>query len=115
MSETLTAAPSADIIASTAPQKAKPKPGKLFIHGEFVDSIAGKTFETRNPATGEVITNIAEGRKEDVDLAVKAAHAAFQEGSPWRKTTPRDRGRMLQKLADLIRQNIEELSELETL
>jgi aldehyde dehydrogenase (NAD+) len=115
MSETLTAPSVADIIAEIKPNKANPQKGKLFINGEFVDALSGKTFETRNPATGEVIAEIAEAQKEDVDLAVKAARAAFEDGSPWRKMSPKDRSRVLYKLAELIRQNGEELAELETL
>ncbi|GAU46972.1 hypothetical protein TSUD_143140 [Trifolium subterraneum] len=55
---------------------------KLFINGEFVDSVSGKTFETVDPRTEEVITKIAEATKEDVDIAVKAAREAFDFG-PW--------------------------------
>nr|GEX04708.1 aldehyde dehydrogenase family 2 member C4-like [Tanacetum cinerariifolium] len=55
---------------------------KLFINGEFVDSISGSTFETIDPATEEVLATVAEGREEDVDLAVKAAREAFDNG-PW--------------------------------
>uniref|UniRef100_A0A2N9FYT8 Aldehyde dehydrogenase domain-containing protein n=1 Tax=Fagus sylvatica TaxID=28930 RepID=A0A2N9FYT8_FAGSY len=55
---------------------------KLFINGNFVDSISGKTFETIDPRTEEVITRVAEGDKEDIDLAVKAARKAFDHG-PW--------------------------------
>ncbi|XP_020572638.1 aldehyde dehydrogenase family 2 member C4-like isoform X3 [Phalaenopsis equestris] len=54
---------------------------KLFINGAFIDSISGKKFETRDPRTGDVITEVAEGDKEDVDLAVKAAREAFDHGS----------------------------------
>ncbi|KAL6224017.1 hypothetical protein ACLB2K_002874 [Fragaria x ananassa] len=54
---------------------------KLFINGEFVDAISGKTFETIDPRTGEVITRVAEGDQEDVDVAVKAARAAFDHGT----------------------------------
>ena len=115
MSETLIAPPSADIQVELTPQKANPKAGKLFINGEFVDALSGKTFETSNPATGVVLANIAEAGAGDVDLAVKAARAAFEDGSPWRKMSPRDRSRVLYKLAELIRTNLEELSELETL
>jgi aldehyde dehydrogenase (NAD+) len=106
---------SEEIIASLQPNKAKPQHGKLFINGEFVEAVSGKSFETRNPATGEVLTTIAEADSEDVDRAVKAAQAAFADGSPWRKMTPRDRSRLLWKLADLMRTNAEELAELETL
>lgn len=115
MSETLTAPASTDIIAELKPQKANPKSGKLFINGEFVDALSGKTFETRNPATGEVIADIAAAQPEDIDLAVRAARAAFEDGSPWRKMSPRDRSRVLYKLAELIRANADELAELETI
>lgn len=105
----------ADILVELQPQVAKPQAGKLFINGEFVDAISGRSFNTINPATGEVIAGIAEGGKEDVDLAVKAARAAFNDGSEWRKMSTTDRTRVLLKLADLIRANQQELSELETL
>ncbi|HEY3875396.1 MAG TPA: aldehyde dehydrogenase family protein [Candidatus Kapabacteria bacterium] len=114
MPETLIAK-SEDIQVELKPAKANPKPGKLFIGGEFVDALQSKTFETRNPATGEVIVEVAEAGPEDVDLAVKAARKAFEEGSPWRKMSPRDRSRVLWKLSELIRANLDEISELETL
>src|ERR1017187_9141671 len=104
MPETLTAA-SEDVLAVIKPSKASPKPGKLFIGGEFVDALSSKTFETQNPATREVITQIAEAGAGDVDLAVRAARKAFEDGSPWRKMSPRDRSRILWKIADLIRAN----------
>ena len=87
---------------------------KMLIDGEWVESVGGRTFETINPATGEVITRVEEGAKADVDLAVKAARKAFEEG-PWKKMTPRERGRLLYKLADLIEQHAGELAALETL
>jgi len=49
-----------------------------FIDGKFVDSLSGKTFETINPATGEVLATVAEGGVEDAALAVAAAHKAFE-------------------------------------
>jgi acyl-CoA reductase-like NAD-dependent aldehyde dehydrogenase len=104
-----------DIQVELKPAKANPKPGKLFIGGQFVDSLSEKTFETRNPATCEVIVEIAEAGPEDVELAVRAARKAFEDGSEWRKMSPRDRSRMLWKLSELIRANAEELAELETL
>ncbi len=87
---------------------------KLLIDGRWQDSRSGKTFETVNPATEEVIAEVAEGDKADIDLAVKAARKAFESG-PWRKADARDRGRMMAKLADLLEENIDELAELETL
>lgn len=86
---------------------------KLFINGEFVDSVSGKTFETIDPRTEEVITNVAEGDKEDVDLAVKAARDAFDHG-PWPRLSGSERGRIMMKFADLIHENIEELAALDT-
>src|SRR5580692_3649643 len=87
---------------------------KLLIDGKWLDSASGKTFETINPATEEVITKVAEGDAADIDLAVKAARRAFDSG-PWRKMDARDRGRLINRLADLIEDNIDELAELETL
>src|SRR5262245_4881057 len=92
----------------------KVKDQPLLIGGKWQDSASGKTFETLNPATGEVICNVAEGDKADIDLAVKAARKAFEEG-PWPKMSAAQRGRLLFKLADLMEQNIEELAALESL
>ena len=87
---------------------------KMLIDGKFRDSQSGKTFATINPATEEVIAQVAEGDAADIDLAVKAARKAFDSG-PWRKMDARDRGRLMNKLADLIEEHIDELAELETL
>ncbi|PSS20880.1 Aldehyde dehydrogenase family 2 member like [Actinidia chinensis var. chinensis] len=85
---------------------------KLFINGKFVDSISGKTFETIDPRTGEVIAKIAEGDKEDVDLAVKAAREAFDCG-PWPRLPGSARGKIMMKFAELIDENAEELATLD--
>ncbi|KAL8094085.1 hypothetical protein AgCh_035820 [Apium graveolens] len=87
---------------------------KLFINGEFVDSISGKTFETIDPRTEEVIAKVAEGSKEDIDLAVKAARDAFDNG-PWPRFSGAQRRKMMMKLADLIDENTEELAALDTI
>jgi aldehyde dehydrogenase (NAD+) len=87
---------------------------KLLIDGKWRDSASGKTFATINPATEEVIAKVAEGDAADIDRAVKAARKAFDSG-PWRKMDARDRGRLLDKLADLIELHLDELAELETL
>jgi aldehyde dehydrogenase (NAD+) len=92
----------------------KINPGKLFINGKWVDSVSGKTFDTLNPATEEVLTCVAEGDSADIDLAVTAARKAFEEG-PWRNIDARDRGRVLLEIANLIEKNKEELALLETL
>lgn len=75
---------------------------QLFINNEFRNSLSGKTFPTINPSTGEVIIEVQEGDKADVDIAVKAARDAFKLGSPWRTMDASQRGRLLSKLADLL-------------
>ena len=86
----------------------------ILIGDEFRSSVSGKTFKTVNPATEEVICEVAEGDAADVDLAVHAARAAFETG-PWSRMDARDRGRLLHKLADLAEQHLDELAALETL
>ena len=63
------------------------KTHKILINGKWVEAASGKTFPTYNPATGDVLSRVAEGDKEDVNRAVKAARAAFETG-PWSKITP---------------------------
>ncbi len=90
------------------------KTGKLLINGKWVEAASGKTFPTYNPATGEVLANVAAGDKEDIDRAVKAARAAFETG-PWSRISPSDRGKLLWKLADLLEKHAEEFAQLESL
>lgn len=90
------------------------KPKKLLIDGKWVDAESGKTFETYNPATDEVLAKVAEGGKADVDKAVKAARKAFEEG-PWRKMPTSERARLLYRLADEIEKRADEFAQLETL
>jgi aldehyde dehydrogenase (NAD+) len=103
---------------ATAPNRVKPPKVKtqqpMFIGGKWVDSVSGKYFPTLNPATGERICDVAEGDKADVDLAVKAARKAFESG-PWSKMSASERGRLMNKLADAIEENKEELAALESL
>mmetsp|Transcript_7504 Transcript_7504/g.11133 ORF Transcript_7504/g.11133 Transcript_7504/m.11133 type:complete len:485 (+) Transcript_7504:23-1477(+) len=84
----------------------------LFIGGKFVPAISGKTFDVLNPTTGKVITKVAEGRAEDIDVAVEAAKKALIE---WKKVTPSARQAYMMKLADLIEKQAEEFAHLETL
>src|SRR6202166_3513794 len=90
------------------------KPRKMLINGKWVDAVSGKTFPTYDPSTGEVLAQVAEGDRADIDLAVKSARKAFDEG-PWRKMTPSERGRLIWKLGDLIDQHLEEFAFLESL
>jgi len=87
---------------------------KLLINNQWVDSASGKTFPTLNPATGEVICQVAEADATDVDYAVRAARYAFDQG-PWRKLAASERGRLLNRLADLIEHHADELARLEAL
>lgn len=90
------------------------KPGKLFIGGTWQDSVSGREFDTVNPATEEVITQVAEGDEQDVDLAVQAARRAFEEG-PWSSMTAMEKGKLLWKVGELIFQKADELALLETM
>ena len=87
---------------------------KMFINGEFVPSISGKTFETYNPATEDVLAVVYEAQEEDIDVAVKAARSAFESG-PWVEMTTAERAHLIYKLADLIEEHGEELAQLEAL
>ncbi|HEX8473862.1 MAG TPA: aldehyde dehydrogenase family protein [Pyrinomonadaceae bacterium] len=89
-----------------------PRKYQLFIDGKWVDAESGKTFETPNPATGATLAEVAEADKADIDKAVVAARRAFE--GKWSKTSARDRGRMMYKLAQLIEARAQELAELET-
>lgn len=89
-------------------------PRKMLIDGNWVNAASNKTFSTFNPATGDILAQVAEGDKEDVDYAVKAARKAFESG-PWPKLTPSERGQLIWKLADLLEAHLEEFAQLETL
>src|SRR5277367_1963877 len=90
------------------------KTRKMLINGKWVDAASGKTFKTYNPATGEVLSNIAEGDKEDINRAVAAARAAFDSG-PWSRISPADRAQMIWRLSDLIEKHAEEFAQIESL
>jgi phenylacetaldehyde dehydrogenase len=90
------------------------KPRKMLIGGRWLEAASGKTFPTYNPATGEVLAQVAEGTSTDIDKAVIAARKAFESG-PWRKLTTSERGRLIWKLADLIESHLEEFAQLESL
>ena len=92
----------------------KQQPIKMLIGGQWVEAASGKTFDTFNPANGQVLAKVAGGDAEDINRAVAAARKAFESG-PWPKLTPSQRGRLLWKVAELIEKNAEELAQLETL
>jgi phenylacetaldehyde dehydrogenase len=89
-------------------------PRKMLIGGRWLEAASGKTFPTYNPATGEVLAQVAEGNSAEVDRAVTAARKAF-EGRPWRTLTASERGRLIWKLADLVESHLEEFAQLESL
>jgi phenylacetaldehyde dehydrogenase len=89
-------------------------PRKLLIDGQWVASKSGKTFDVFNPATDQVVTQVAEGDAADVELAVAAARKAFDEG-PWSRMTASQRSRLIWKIGDLIEANADELAQMETL
>ena len=90
------------------------RPRKMFIDGKWMEAASGKTFPTYNPATGEVLAQVAEGDREDIDRAVKAARKAFESGA-WPDMSPSQRGRLIWKLGDLIEEHLEEFAQLESL
>lgn len=87
---------------------------KMLIDGQWVAAASGKTFPVYNPATGEVLANVAEGDKEDIDRAVKAARRAFETG-PWHTMSPSERGQTIYRLAELIEKHADEFAKLESL
>lgn len=90
-------------------------PRKLIIDGELVDAADGQTFETIDPATGRAIISVARAGVADIDRAVSAARRAFDEGSAWRRFTPRQRERLLWKMGDLLDENANEFAQLESI
>ena len=95
--------------------RAEVKFTRIFINNQWHEAVSGKTFPTINPATGAKICDVAEGDKADVDKATAAAREAFKLGSPWRTMDASQRGRLLNKLADLMERDKEYLARLETL
>src|SRR5438270_4378094 len=92
----------------------KGQPKKLFIGGRWVESSGGKTFATYDPATGDVLANVAEANAEDVDRAVAAARKSFDRGT-WRDLPPAERAKVLWKIGDMIEDRANEFAQLETL
>lgn len=87
---------------------------KMYINGEWVESVSGQTFDTLNPATGEILATLYEAGPDDVDRAVEAARVAFDNG-PWSKMSAAERSRLIYKLADLMETHSEELAQLDSL
>jgi phenylacetaldehyde dehydrogenase len=89
-------------------------PKRLLIGGQWVDAVSGKTFETINPATEQLLCRVAEAEQADVDAAVAAARKAFEAPS-WSAMSPHARTRTLLKIADKVEAHIPELAAIESL
>lgn len=89
-------------------------PKQMLIGGQWVAAASGKTFPVYEPSTGDVVSQVAEGDKEDIARAVKVARKAFDSG-PWSQMTPSERGKIIWKIGDLIDANGDELAELESI
>ena len=89
-------------------------PRKAFVGGQFVDAASGRSFDTINPATGQVLTSVVRSGEEDVKRAVTVARTAFDDGH-WSRLAPAERKRVLQRFADLIDRDCDQLAALETL
>ena len=104
----------ASVMTHPTEHQARVSATKLLIDNQWTDAASGRTFATINPSTGEEICQVAEAAKEDVDRAVTAARRAFERG-PWRKMAAAERGKLMNKLADLIEKHADELARLESL
>jgi len=90
------------------------RPKHLFINGRWQPAVSGKTLEVQDPATGDTIAHVSAGDRADVDLAVKAAREALENG-PWSRITPSERGKIIWRIGDLISQHADELAQIESL
>jgi betaine-aldehyde dehydrogenase len=86
---------------------------QMYIDGRWEDAASGRTFAVMNPATGETMARVPEAGAADVDRAARAARRAFDEG--WRDVTAQERGRVLFRIAEVVRKQAKALAELETL
>src|SRR6266704_914078 len=99
-------------VAMPAGVKTEVRTYQMYVNGEWVESKSNKTFPVYDPASEEIIAQVPDSNAEDVNRAVAAAKAAFDDG-PWAQTTAQERGRVLFRLAEKIRQNATMLAELE--
>ena len=98
---------------SITPPAGMPEKIRHYINGEFVDSIDGEEFDVLNPVTNEPYIKAASGKKADIEAAVAAAKKAFDKG-PWPKMLPRERARILNKIADIVESRKDELAAMES-
>lgn len=86
----------------------------MYVDGKWVKAINGKRFHVLNPATGQIIAEVAEGNVEDAKIAIDSARDAFDKGT-WPKLTPSERSRIILRIADIVEKNIISLARLESL
>ena len=86
---------------------------QLIINGERTGASDGGTFDSIDPSTGEVLATVAKATKADVDRAVQTSQAAF-EGKAWGGMAPAERGRIMQRIAQALRDRVEDLANLES-
>ena len=98
---------------STTPPADMPEKIRHYINGEFVDSIDGDEFDVLNPVTNEPYIKAASGKNADIEAAVASAKKAFDEG-PWPTMLPRERARVLNKIADIVESRKDELAAMES-
>jgi acyl-CoA reductase-like NAD-dependent aldehyde dehydrogenase len=85
----------------------------VYVNGEFVHAESASAVDVVDPATGDLLARVPDANAADVAKAVAAARAAFDAGA-WKDTTAQDRDRVLFKLAEIVRQRVDELADLET-
>ncbi len=86
----------------------------LFINNDWCAAASGERFDVINPATEDVVAQVAKGNADDVDAAVDAARACF-ESDAWQQMNVRDRGRLLDRAGDLLKERLPDVARLETL
>jgi phenylacetaldehyde dehydrogenase len=91
-----------------------PAPGRLYVGGDWIEAAGGGRMEVVDPSTGTVVTTVADATAADVDAAVAAARPAFDTGE-WSRTSPRERARVLHRVAELIREHAAELTAIESI
>lgn len=101
--------------ASLAPQFTIDRAPGMLIGGRRTEAATGRTRDTADPSTEEVLATVPEAGPVDVDLAVAAARAAFEPGAPWRRMSPADRGRIIHRIGELILEHADELALLDCL
>jgi acyl-CoA reductase-like NAD-dependent aldehyde dehydrogenase len=97
------------VAMSKVPAGTSPKRTQMLIDGSWVDAVSGKEILVESPGNRRTIGSVPRGGAEDIDRAVKAATAAFPA---WSRVVPRDRGRLLQKIADAVEARVEELARI---